>query len=46
MQCSVIFAAKVDISTHTYKYLYYPNFIFRNIYLVDLQKSNIFAWFL
>jgi hypothetical protein len=40
------YAAKVTIYTYTYKYFYYPNFIFRNIYLVIWIKSNIFAWFL
>ena len=32
---SNFFGAKVAIYTHTYKYFYYPNFIFRNIFLVD-----------
>ena len=38
--------AKVDDITHTYKYLYYINFIFCNISLAISSESNIFAVFL
>lgn len=41
-----IFGAKVALITHTYKFLYSINFIFRNIFLVIWRESNIFAWFL
>ena len=46
MQYFVILAAKLVYFVHTYKYFYLANFIFCNIYLVVLRKSNIFARFL
>ena len=46
MLCAFVYGAKVVYNMYTYKYFYYPNFIFRNIFLVIWRKSNIFAWFL
>ena len=46
MQYSVIFAAQVALFAQSDKFFYLANFIFCNIYLVVLRKSNIFARFL